>query len=82
MNDAKRWHELAATLRPETRLFIDGKFVDAIDRQRFTTLNPATGKPIVEVVRGNEKDVDRAVKAARRAFKSGAWSRMAPRGRM
>jgi gamma-glutamyl-gamma-aminobutyraldehyde dehydrogenase len=82
MNDAKRWHELATALRPETRLFIDGKFVDAIDGQRFTTLNPATGKPITEVARGSEKDIDRAVQAARRAFKNGAWSRMAPRGRM
>ncbi|MDR0715923.1 MAG: aldehyde dehydrogenase, partial [Azoarcus sp.] len=37
---------------------------------------------IAEVARGNEKDVDLAVKAARRAFKSGVWSRKAPRERM
>jgi gamma-glutamyl-gamma-aminobutyraldehyde dehydrogenase len=82
MNDVKRWHELAAALKPETRLFIDGKFVDSVDGQRFTTLNPANGKPIAEMVRGNEKDVDRAVKAARRAFKSGVWSHKSPRERM
>jgi gamma-glutamyl-gamma-aminobutyraldehyde dehydrogenase len=82
MNDAKRWHDLAAQVKPETRLFIDGKFVDAIDGQRFTTFNPATGRPIAEMARGNEKDIDLAVKAARRAFKSGIWSRMAPRARM
>lgn len=82
MNDAKRWHELAAAVKPETRLFIDGKFVDAVDGQRFTTLNPANGKEIAEMVRGNEKDIDLAVKAARRAYKSGVWSRMSPRGRM
>jgi gamma-glutamyl-gamma-aminobutyraldehyde dehydrogenase len=82
MNDAKRWHALAAAIDPETRLFIDGQFVDAVDGQRFITLNPATGKPITEVARGNEKDIDLAVKAARRAFRSGVWSRMAPRGRM
>lgn len=82
MNDAKRWHELAAKVNPETRLFIDGRFVDAVDGQRFTTFNPATGKPIAEMARGNEKDIELAVKAARRAFKSGAWSRMAPRSRM
>ncbi|MDR0736669.1 MAG: aldehyde dehydrogenase family protein, partial [Zoogloeaceae bacterium] len=82
MNDAKRWHRLAAVIKPETRLFIDGKFVDAVDGQRLVTLNPATEAPIAEVARGNEKDVDLAVKAARRAFKSGVWSRKAPRERM
>lgn len=82
MNDVKRWHELAAAVKPETRLFIDGKFVEAVDGQRFNTLNPATGKVIAEMVRGNEKDIDLAVKAARRAYKSGVWSRMSPRGRM
>lgn len=82
MSDAKHWHDLAAKLKPETRLFIDGKFVDAVDGQRFTTFNPATGEAIAEMVRGNEKDIDLAVAAARRAFKSGAWSRMSPRSRM
>lgn len=82
MNDAKRWHELAAKVKPETRLFIDGKFVDAVDGQRFTTFNPATGQAIAEMVRGNAVDIDLAVKAARRAYKSGVWSRMEPRARM
>jgi gamma-glutamyl-gamma-aminobutyraldehyde dehydrogenase len=82
MNDVKRWRELAAAVKPETRLFIDGKFVDAVDGQRFTTLNPVNGQPVAEMTRGNEKDVEIAVKAARRAFKSGVWSRMSPRGRM
>lgn len=82
MQDCKHWQDLAAKVSPETRLFIDGKFVDAVDGQRFTTFNPATGKPIVEMVRGNSKDIDLAVRAARRAYKSGVWSRMAPRARM
>ncbi|MDR1350659.1 MAG: aldehyde dehydrogenase [Zoogloeaceae bacterium] len=82
MNDVKRWHALADAVKPETRLFIDGRFVDAIDGQRFTTLNPSNGRPLAEVSRGNEKDVDLAVRAARRAFKSGAWSHRAPRDRM
>ncbi|MDR0672837.1 MAG: aldehyde dehydrogenase [Zoogloeaceae bacterium] len=82
MNDVGRWHELADAIKPETRLFIDGRFVDAVDGQRFATLNPVDGKVIAEVVCGNEKDVDRAVKAARRAFRSGAWSKKAPRDRM
>ena len=82
MSEVKNWREIASKIKPETRLFIDGKFVDAADGLRFTTFNPATDKPIVEMVRGNEKDIERAVTAARRAFRSGAWSKMSPRDRM
>lgn len=82
MNDTNYWHDKASSLKPETRLFIDGQFVDSVDGKRFTTSNPANGKAIAEMVRGNEKDIDLAVNAARRAFKRGSWSRMSPRGRM
>jgi gamma-glutamyl-gamma-aminobutyraldehyde dehydrogenase len=68
--------------RLETRLFIDGKFVDAVDGNRFESINPATGEIIAEVAAANEKDIDAAVAAARKAFRSGVWSRMAPRDRM
>jgi gamma-glutamyl-gamma-aminobutyraldehyde dehydrogenase len=76
------WTSRAAAFRPETRMFIDGAFVDALSGQTFETVNPATGEVIASVARGNGDDVDRAVKAARRAFKSGVWSRMDPRERM
>lgn len=82
MKDAKHWHQLAAAVKPETRLFIDGKFVDAVDRERFITLNPATGEPLAEMARGNAKDVELAVRAARRAYRSGVWSKLSPRARM
>jgi gamma-glutamyl-gamma-aminobutyraldehyde dehydrogenase len=72
----------AARGRIETRLFIDGKFVDAARGGRFTNLNPATGETLAEMAAGTGEDIDRAVAAARRAFKSGIWSRMAPRQRM
>jgi gamma-glutamyl-gamma-aminobutyraldehyde dehydrogenase len=72
----------AARGRIETRLFIDGRFVDAVKGGRFTTVNPATGEPLAEMSAGTSEDVDRAVASAKRAFRSGAWSRMAPRQRM
>lgn len=40
----------------------------------FDTVNPATGEVLVAVASGGEKDVDRAVAAARRAFKT-TWGR-------
>jgi gamma-glutamyl-gamma-aminobutyraldehyde dehydrogenase len=72
----------AARAHIETRLFIDGQFVDAAKGGRFTTVNPATGEPLAEMSAGTSEDIDRAVASAKRAFRSGAWSRMAPRQRM
>jgi acyl-CoA reductase-like NAD-dependent aldehyde dehydrogenase len=82
--DRNRWHSVAtaAQQRIETRLFIDGRFVDAAQGGRFTTVNPATGEPLAEMSAGTADDVDRAVAAARRAFRSGVWSKLAPRQRM
>ncbi len=68
--------------KTDTRLYIDGRYVDAIDGGRFDTINPATGETLASVSAAGEKDVDEAVKVARKAFRSGAWSRMAPRERM
>ena len=45
-------------------------------RARFETLNPATGEPSPSVAAGTAADIDRAVKAARRALESGPWSKM------
>jgi acyl-CoA reductase-like NAD-dependent aldehyde dehydrogenase len=83
-HDRTAWQSIAMRelARCETRLFIDGEFVDAVDGERFDTINPATGEIIAAVAAGNAKDVDRAVAAARKAFRDGSWSRMAPRERM
>jgi aldehyde dehydrogenase (NAD+) len=66
----------------QTKLFIDGKFVDALDGARFATLNPHDGSVLAQVAEAKAPDIDRAVEAARRAFP--AWSRMAAadRGRI
>ena len=76
------FHKYADKLKIETRNFIDGKFVDAKKGRKFENINPATGEAFCEVARSDASDVDAAVQAARKAFKSGVWSRMAPRDRM
>ena len=76
------WHDRAASVRPETRLFIGGRFVEASSGGRFRTVNPATRQVLAEVAQGTAKDVDLAVTAARKAFRGGSWSRMKPRARM
>jgi acyl-CoA reductase-like NAD-dependent aldehyde dehydrogenase len=58
------------------RMLIDGASVEAASGKTFTTVDPATEEPIAEVPAGEKEDVDRAVRAARRAFESGPWRRM------
>lgn len=85
MNTAKTadyWRKQAAALRFEGRLFIDGDFAPARSGAVFESVNPATGEVIAEISRGDVADIDRAVASGLKAFKSGAWSRMAPRHRM
>ena len=55
------------------RMFIDGDWVDAADGQTFTTFDPATGADIATVASAGAIDVDRAARAARRAFDDGTW---------
>lgn len=60
----------------ETRLFIDGKFVDGHSGKKFPLFNPATEEVVVQVSEADERDVDEAVAAAKRAFP--AWSKSSP----
>ena len=53
-------------------LFIDGKFEEPKSKKYFQTTDPANGKVLAKVAEASETDVDRAVKAARKAFKK--WS--------
>ncbi|MDB4896017.1 MAG: 5-carboxymethyl-2-hydroxymuconate semialdehyde dehydrogenase, partial [Firmicutes bacterium] len=55
--------------------FIDGQFVDGQSGKTFATVNPADQRPITTVAEGLAADIDRAVRAARRAFNEGPWAR-------
>ena len=67
-------------LKPKYDHYIDGKFVKPSNGKYFATYNPATEEKLAEVAYGNEKDVDKAVKAARKAYAE-VWSKMAPSDR-
>jgi len=60
----------------DLKMIIDGKEVESASRQRVDVINPATEKSVGSVPKGNAEDVDRAVKAARKAFAK--WSRTTP----
>ncbi len=66
-----------ARIDPQYGLFIDGEFVASRRRQYFTTINPATAKPLAKVAQADAGDVDRAVAAARRAWQR-SWSKLKP----
>jgi aldehyde dehydrogenase (NAD+) len=65
-------------IKPSYGLFIDGDFVDG-HGTAFKSVNPATEETLAEIAEADADDVDRAVKAARKAFRS--WSRMPGRER-
>jgi phenylacetaldehyde dehydrogenase len=65
------------------QLIIDGEHVDAADGGTFETIDPGTGEVLTSVAHGKKEDVDRAVRAARKAL-DGPWKTMTPseRGRV
>src|SRR3954451_9018435 len=67
-------------IRSSYGLFIDGAFVDTEGGRSFKTINPATEEVLAEVAEATADDVDRAVRAARRAYTL-VWSRMPGRER-
>lgn len=64
-----------------TECFIDGQWVPAESGKTFATINPATEEEIAQVAEGDAVDIDKAAKAARRAFSSGDWPKMDARDR-
>ena len=59
----------------EYGLFIGGDFVAPAEDRYFETINPATEETLSSIALGSDADVDRAVKAARKAY-SATWSKL------
>ncbi len=70
----------AAKIKPG-KMLINGKWVKSVSGRTFKAINPATGKVITNIAEGDRRDVNLAVKAARKAFESGPWSKMDARDR-
>ena len=58
------------------KMLIDGEWVGASDGAMFESINPTTGKVWAMIPEATADDVDRAVRAADRAFNHGAWPAM------
>ncbi|MEC7399183.1 MAG: aldehyde dehydrogenase family protein, partial [Pseudomonadota bacterium] len=57
-------------MRDCTQFYIDGQWVDPVSMDTRPVENPATEETIGHISFGTKADVDKAVKAARRAFDS------------
>jgi acyl-CoA reductase-like NAD-dependent aldehyde dehydrogenase len=66
------------------QLFINGTWRPPLSGETYSPINPANEEPVAEVGKGDERDIDAAVAAARKAFDEGPWPRMSPheRGRI
>lgn len=62
-------------LKERYDLFIDGKWIKPSNNRYFDTINPATEEKLAEIAWASESDVDKAVKAARKAYEE-VWSVM------
>src|ERR671931_1543595 len=69
---------------PTGQLFIGGAWRPPVSGETYQPVNPANEELLTPVGKGDERDIDAAVAAARRAFDSGPWPRMAAaeRGRI
>src|SRR5262247_3048994 len=66
------------------QIFVAGTWRAPSSGEMYQPINPANEEPLAPVARGDERDVDKAVAAARKAFDEGPWPRMSPheRGRI
>ncbi|MEE9317804.1 MAG: aldehyde dehydrogenase [Rhodospirillales bacterium] len=77
----EEWKSRTSRLSYHNKAFINGKYVDAASGETFDCISPIDGRSLTRVARCDSEDVDRAVRAARRAFDSGVWADMAPNQR-
>ncbi|MFZ9701688.1 MAG: aldehyde dehydrogenase family protein [Candidatus Nanopelagicales bacterium] len=61
-------------LKSNYKLFIGGKFINSNGAKTYKTINPANEEVLAEIIEASQKDVDLAVKSARKAFKT--WSKL------
>jgi aldehyde dehydrogenase (NAD+) len=67
-------------IKPSYGLFIGGEFVEPLDGGVIKSVNPASEEVLAEVAEAGERDVDRAVQAARSAYQD-VWGQMSGRDR-
>mgnify|MGYP001275243577 FL=1 len=62
------------------KMYIDGQWVNSSSGKKIETLNPENNEVWATVPEANEKDVDKAVQSAQKAFENN-WSKLHPKDR-
>src|SRR4051812_3871533 len=65
-------------LAREPKLFINGGWVESSHDKTIPIIDPSNGREIARMADASDKDVDRAVAAARIAFDDGRWTGLPP----
>lgn len=78
MFDLNHWQQRAARQVFIDTALIDGRPVSSLSGATFDAINPANHQLLARVAACGIKEVDLAVRSARRAFNNGPWRRMAP----
>jgi phenylacetaldehyde dehydrogenase len=68
--------QVADFIEKPRKMLINNQWVNAASGKTFPTYNPATGEVLAQVAEGDREDIERAVKAARKAFDQGPWRHM------
>src|SRR3984893_16527629 len=76
--------QVADFIEKPRKMLINGNWVNSISGKTFPTYNPATGEVLAQGAAGDSADVEKAVKAARKAFDNGPWRQLtaSERGRL
>ncbi|MGA8216860.1 MAG: aldehyde dehydrogenase family protein [Candidatus Sulfotelmatobacter sp.] len=78
--DILRPTDIAFLASQRKQMLIDGELVESASGKYFETWNPATGEVLAQVAEAGQEDIDRAVRAARKAF-HGVWGKVKPSDR-
>ncbi|TIX49274.1 aldehyde dehydrogenase family protein [Alteraurantiacibacter aquimixticola] len=80
MDRTQREYSEAAkkALARKPQLYINGEWVDSSGDATIDVEDPSSGKVISSFVEATDKDIDRAVAAARAAFDDGRWRNLPP----
>jgi len=64
------------SLKSPQALFIGGEWVRSQSERTLEVISPVTEEVLIRVPEASERDMDRAIAAARQAFDNGPWPRM------
>ncbi len=75
---SEQWTTARVPMKSPQALYIGGSWVKALGDRTLPVISPVTEQVLITVPEACERDVDRAVAAARQAFDEGPWPRLAP----